>query len=194
MLRRGVVILLVAAGLFGGSAAAGFLLAKGALRHSPGTAGAAPGGTGVGGGSATGILPAPDAGGGAVPAPAAPSSPGGPTGPESVTPGPAASPSVAAPAAPQPGPSVVQTVPAPAARPPEAPALPGRFHVQLAGFPERQNADALAVRLRAGGYAVTVTDGPPYRVWVGGYLDRATAERLAAYLTQAGFSPTLVPQ
>jgi hypothetical protein len=41
---------------------------------------------------------------------------------------------------------------------------------------------------------VTVTDGPPYRVWVGGYLDRATAERLATYLRQSGLSPTLVPQ
>jgi cell division septation protein DedD len=66
--------------------------------------------------------------------------------------------------------------------------------VQVAGFPELQNAQALALRLRARGYAVTVTDGPPYRVWVGGYLDRATAERLATYLRQSGLSPTLVPQ
>jgi hypothetical protein len=64
----------------------------------------------------------------------------------------------------------------------------------VADFPERQNADALAMQLRSRGYAVTVTDGPPYRVWVGGYLDRATAERLAAHLRQSGLSPTLVPQ
>ncbi|HEV2439682.1 MAG TPA: SPOR domain-containing protein [bacterium] len=72
--------------------------------------------------------------------------------------------------------------------------IPGRFHVQVADFPERQNADALALQLRARGYAVTVTVGPPYRVWVGGYLDRTTAERLAANLRQSGLSPTLVPQ
>jgi len=72
--------------------------------------------------------------------------------------------------------------------------IAGRFHVQVADFPERQNADALALQLRARGYAVTVTNGPPYRVWVGGYLDRATAERLAENLRQGGLSATLVPQ
>ncbi|HKX17436.1 MAG TPA: SPOR domain-containing protein [bacterium] len=68
------------------------------------------------------------------------------------------------------------------------------MHVQVGGFEDRQNADALALNLRARGFAVTVTDGPPYRVWVGGYLDLATAERLAANLRQIGLSPTLVPR
>jgi phage replication-related protein YjqB (UPF0714/DUF867 family) len=48
--------------------------------------------------------------------------------------------------------------------------------------------------LRARGYAVTIVEGPPYRVWVGGYLDRSTAERLAANLTAAGFEVTLSPR
>jgi len=44
------------------------------------------------------------------------------------------------------------------------------------------------------GYAVAITDGPPYRVWVGGYLNQATAERLAANLRAAGFDVILTPR
>lgn len=82
-----------------------------------------------------------------------------------------------------------------------APGAPGttgaswtRYHVQVGSFDERQNADALAIRLRAGGYAASVTSGPPYRVWVGGYLDQATAQRLADGLKNIGLTPELVTQ
>ncbi len=75
------------------------------------------------------------------------------------------------------------------ASPPPVP----RFHVQVAAFPARQDAVALALRLTSMGYAATVVDGPPYRVWVGGYLDQATAERLAQHLRGAGFEATLTP-
>jgi len=64
----------------------------------------------------------------------------------------------------------------------------------VGAFSERQNAEALVLRLRSVGYAVTLTDGPPYRVWVGGYLDRATAERLAHDLEAGGFEATLTPR
>lgn len=213
MVRRGVLILLLVAGVFGGSAAAGFLLAKGALRHAPAAAApgtpdasrsgvsqpaaippettgsgtatgpAAPGPAGgpVAAGAATATAPAPPAGGAAAGASAA----GGPVEPA------VAQPNTSPPPTPR------STPPAPTAPPraPDAgPVISGRLHVQVAEFPERQNADALALSLRARGFAVTVTDGPPYRVWVGGYLDRATAERLAAYLRQSGLVPTLVPQ
>jgi cell division protein FtsN len=73
-----------------------------------------------------------------------------------------------------------------------APAV--RVHVQVGSFDERQNADALAIRLRAGGYAASVTNGPPYRVWVGGYLDPVTAQRLADGLKNLGLTPELVTQ
>ena len=72
--------------------------------------------------------------------------------------------------------------------------IPNRYHVQVGAFTERQNADALALRVRAMGYAVAVTDGPPYRVWVGAYLDQHTAERLAATIRQAGFEAVLTPR
>jgi cell division septation protein DedD len=206
MVRRGILVLFLAAGLFGGSTAAGFLLAKGAFRHVPGAAATgspdasrsavAPPAPAVRGGGVTAgpVTRTPPTGGAATPPPASPapgvqtaagaSSIGGPAEPAAATPMPAPS-----------APSPVPTAPAPAPRPSQTvPVLPGRFHVQVAGFPELQNAQALALRLRARGYAVTVTDGPPYRVWVGGYLDRATAERLATYLRQSGLSPTLVPQ
>jgi cell division protein FtsN len=69
-----------------------------------------------------------------------------------------------------------------------------RFHVQVGSFDERQNAAALALRLKSLGYAVTLVEGPPYRVWVGGYLDRDTAQRLAGNLEQAGFPAVLTSQ
>lgn len=84
-------------------------------------------------------------------------------------------------------------LPAPAA--PGTAGAPGtRYHVQVGSFNERQNADALAIRIRAGGYAATVTSGPPYRVWVGGYLDQVTAQRLADGLKDLGLTPELVTQ
>jgi cell division septation protein DedD len=66
--------------------------------------------------------------------------------------------------------------------------------VQVGSFDERQNADALAIRIRASGYAATVTSGPPYRVWVGGYLDQVTAQRLADGVKNLGLTPELVIQ
>ncbi|HLW48902.1 MAG TPA: SPOR domain-containing protein [bacterium] len=250
MLRRGALALVLAAGLFFGSLAAGFLLAGVSLRHSAGAGltaapfvprpagqlgspvaspGPATGGTagpdarsGVDAGSASGpaSTAAPSAGalrpaapaltppaGDFPPAAAGNLSSGGAPGPVR-TPGPAAPGAVTVTPAPPTGDtSIIIPVTAPdaplppgatplppAARAPVPPPMPGRFHVQVGAFDERQNADALAIRLRAGGYAATVTDGPPFRVWVGGYLDRATAERLAAGLKDLGLTPELVTQ
>jgi len=208
MVRRGILMLFLAAGLFGGSIAAGFLLAKGAFRHVPGAAATgspdasrsavAPPAPAVRGGGVTAgpVTRTTPAAGTATPPPASPA-PGAQAAAGASSIGvpaePAAQPGAATPMPAPSAPSAVPTAPAP--RPSQTvPVVPGRFHVQVAGFPELQNAQALALRLRARGYAVTVTDGPPYRVWVGGYLDRATAERLATYLRQSGLSPTLVPQ
>ncbi len=68
-----------------------------------------------------------------------------------------------------------------------------RFHIQAGTFATRQDALALGLRLKSLGYAVTVFDTPPYRVWVGGHVDRATAERLATHLRKAGFDALLTP-
>jgi cell division protein FtsN len=65
--------------------------------------------------------------------------------------------------------------------------------VQVGTFDVAQNAQALALRVRALGYAVSVTPGPPYRVRVGGYVDRTTAEKLAANLHTSGFDALLTP-
>jgi phage replication-related protein YjqB (UPF0714/DUF867 family) len=58
----------------------------------------------------------------------------------------------------------------------------------------RDNAVSLIMRLRGHGYAVTLIDGPLYRVWVGGDLDRTKAERLAANLQAMGFDAALIPR
>lgn len=68
-----------------------------------------------------------------------------------------------------------------------------RFHVQVGIFNTREDAQALVQRLQSLGYIATAAAGDVYRVWVGGYLDRETAERLAANLRKAGFDAALVP-
>ncbi len=75
-----------------------------------------------------------------------------------------------------------------------APEQEPRFFVQAGSFDVSQDAAALALRLQSRGYAVTVEAGPPYRVRVGGYVDRPTAERLAGILRTQGFPATVVRQ
>lgn len=108
----------------------------------------------------------------------------------------AASPSPAAPAAGAQQPPPASSPPPPFAptATPTIPAPPSRFHVQAGSFDNRDGAASLVKQLRDRGYAVTLVEGPPYRVWVGGYLDRATAERLAANLQAAGVDATLTPR
>jgi cell division septation protein DedD len=172
-------------------------LASPAATSAPSPSGAA---TGTRAGTPSGGVPVPEI---RTPGPAAPT---GLTGPGAAPPPAPVAPAVSPPAAPvSPGitattppdttlpPGATPLVPAPPVSTPGA-VLPGRYHVQVGSFDERQNADALAIRLRAGGYAATVTDGPPYRVWVGGYLDQVTATRLAAGLRDLGLTPELVTQ
>ena len=94
---------------------------------------------------------------------------------------------------PSPSPTGTLLVTGPSAAPP-IPGPPSRFHVQAGSFGDRDGAESLVRQLRDHGYAVTLVEGPPYRVWVGGYLDRATAERLAANLQAAGFDASLTPR
>jgi len=68
-----------------------------------------------------------------------------------------------------------------------------RFHVQVGIFNTQEDAQALVQRLQSLGYIATAAPGDGYRVWVGGYFDRVTAERLAANLRKAGFDAALVP-
>jgi cell division septation protein DedD len=77
---------------------------------------------------------------------------------------------------------------------PAIPASLSRFRVQSGSFVNRDNAVSLIMRLRGHGYAVTLIDGPLYRVWVGGDLDRTKAERLAANLQAMGFDAALIPR
>ena len=65
--------------------------------------------------------------------------------------------------------------------------------MQVGTFDVRQDADALAQRLQKHGYSTSVTKDAPYRVWVGGYLDRPTADRLVNALQALGFAATMVP-
>jgi len=68
-----------------------------------------------------------------------------------------------------------------------------RFHVQVGIFKAEEDAQALVQRLHSLGYIATSDQGDGYRVWVGGYFDRETAERLATNLRKAGFDAVLVP-
>jgi len=68
-----------------------------------------------------------------------------------------------------------------------------RFHVQAGNFSTAEGAQAFVKRLQTLGYIATAPDGDGHRVWVGGYFDHDTAERLAATLRKAGFDATLVP-
>lgn len=123
-----------------------------------------------------------------------------PGGGESPSSGPAPSPAPAAGAgntqpipAPSPSPTGTPFVTGPTAAPP-IPGPPSRFHVQVGSFGDRDSAASLVRQLRDRGYAVTLVEGPPYRIWVGGYLDQTTAERLAANLQAAGFEASLTPR
>jgi cell division septation protein DedD len=61
-------------------------------------------------------------------------------------------------------------------------------------FKVQTEADALVRRLQAAGYVATASSqGDVYRVFVGGYFDWKTADRLATTLRKAGFEAVLMP-
>ena len=67
----------------------------------------------------------------------------------------------------------------------------GRYHVQVGPPVDKAAAAELARQLRALGYAVKIVGAKPYLVWVGGYLDAPTAERLISRLRGQGFNAVL---
>jgi cell division septation protein DedD len=69
--------------------------------------------------------------------------------------------------------------------------------VQLGSFGSRANAERLAKKVRAQGFAVSVSQGSSghlYRVRVGPAHDRAAAGELAQQLRAHGHSGAIVPQ
>jgi hypothetical protein len=76
---------------------------------------------------------------------------------------------------------------------PEAVATRVRFHVQAGVFNAKEDGQTLVRRLRSLGYTATLVNDIVYRVFVGGYVDRGAAERLAATLRRAGFEAVLQP-
>ena len=75
----------------------------------------------------------------------------------------------------------------------EAVATHVRFHVQAGVFNTKDDGQTLVRRLRSLGYRATLVKDIGYRVFVGGYVDRGVAERLAATLRRAGFDAVLRP-
>ena len=74
----------------------------------------------------------------------------------------------------------------------------GMFAVQLGSFSSQENAERLAADLRGQGYAaflsrLTTGDGELHRVRVGPQKDRASAETVAADLSNAGHRGQVVP-
>jgi DedD protein len=125
-------------------------------------------------------------------------------------PAPAAAATPAPPAVQEPGSTPTQS---PAAAAPAAHAGPGAgaaaavqpgsaetsggYLVQLGSFGSRANAERLAKKVRAQGFAVSVSQGSSghlYRVRVGPAHDRAAAGELAQQLRAHGHSGTIVPQ
>jgi len=73
----------------------------------------------------------------------------------------------------------------------------GGYLVQLGSFNSRANAERLAKKVRAQGFAVSVSQGSSghlYRVRVGPAHDRAAAGELAQQLRAHGHSGAIVPQ
>jgi DedD protein len=72
----------------------------------------------------------------------------------------------------------------------------GGYLVQLGSFASRANAERLAKKVRAQGFAVSVSQGSSghYRVRVGPTHDRTSAGELAQQLRAHGHSGTIVPQ
>lgn len=71
---------------------------------------------------------------------------------------------------------------------PEQPAAP-LYRVQAGAFREQANAEALAARLKADGYAATLVQADGlYKVQAGAFADRANADALAARLKAAGYA------
>jgi len=125
-------------------------------------------------------------------------------------PAPAAAATPAPPAAQEPGST---PTPSPAAAAPAAHAGPGAgaaaavqpgsaetsggYLVQLGSFGSRANAERLAKKVRAQGFAVSVSQGSSgrlYRVRVGPAHDRAAAGDLAQQLRAHGHGGAIVPQ
>jgi cell division septation protein DedD len=129
------------------------------------------------------LPPAPAPAAAATPAPAAAQEPG-----STPTPSPAA----AAPAA-HAGPGAG----AAAAVQPGSAETSGGYLVQLGSFGSRANAERLAKKVRAQGFAVSVSQGSSghlYRVRVGPAHDRAAAGELAQQLRAHGHSGAIVAQ
>ncbi len=190
-------------GVFAGAIAVGYFMGQTSFRHPVSSAGrvmpaipppagspagpeGAPGSTTAGQPSSPGEPPVGQPGNGEPPLnPGEPPTTSVPASPEPPAPQTPATPPGPGPTTPAvPGPTTTPAIPAP----------PSRFHVQAGSFDDRGAAASLVQQLRDRGYAVTLVEGPPYRVWVGGYLDRATADRLAANLQAAGFEATLTPR
>jgi len=204
------IVALVLAGVFAGAVCTGYFLGETAFRPSTPTAVGLPGASPSPPGQTPAAAPAPPTGpsasggasepgpGTATVSPTVPAASGTGAAQGGATPAPTSP--APLPSAPEPGgpepktPGAAPASPAASVPPSAVPPAPSRFHVQVGVFAERQNADALLLRLRSLGYAVTLVEGPPYRVWVGGYIDRGTAVRLAQNLHTAGFDAVLTPQ
>jgi len=126
-----------------------------------------------------------------APAPAATATPAPPAAQEPRS-TPAPSPATTAPAA-HAGPGAG----AAAAVQPGSAETSGGYLVQLGSFGSRANAERLAKKVRAQGFAVSVSQGSSghlYRVRVGPAHDRAAAGELAQQLRAHGHSGAIVPQ
>ncbi|MDR5694907.1 MAG: SPOR domain-containing protein [Armatimonadota bacterium] len=61
------------------------------------------------------------------------------------------------------------------------------YRVQVGAFLRRENAEAMAERLRKDGYRPYISPSPPYKVQVGAFKEKANAERLAEELRAKGY-------
>jgi cell division protein FtsN len=75
---------------------------------------------------------------------------------------------------------------------PPAPAT-GAWFVQIESFKSKDSADALAAKLRAKGYAVSIVDAKPlFKVRVGPYAQRSDTDTVVEKMKKDGFSSAFV--
>lgn len=99
---------------------------------------------------------------------------------------------------PQAQPAVADAKPEPPPEAPTAASSTGMWAVQLGSFSSRENADALASKLRGQGYMATVSqvttgNGTMHRVRVGPQRNREEAEQWATRLAKVGYEGRVVP-
>ncbi len=82
--------------------------------------------------------------------------------------------------------------PAPPAPPPEKEKDEEAWVIQVGAYSAKSGADKVAGDFKAKGYAVTVSRGPTFKVWLGPYPKKVAADQIAARLRKEGQDSSVI--